>query len=321
MNKPEIVRSWALERVGCPYIYGGTGQPCTVEYRKARAAQYPDKAEKIKRNCPRMSAGAKTCEGCRWYDEALGQGMPAYDCAQLSRGAMEAVGIPMVSGANSQWNQTLWEDRGGIAELPRDKVCLVFRDDGGKKGHVGVYTGDGYVIHAKGHDWGVVRQRLDEVNFTHYGIPLGLYDDQPARPILRQGASGQDVEYLQTLLCDVGQGIAVDGKFGPATTQAVKAFQKTQGLTVDGIVGAKTWAALEAATGHDTVPDGDVWDPDAPEIVTPPAAPVTAAPDPAAPDDLSDIPESDTIHMTPGDFAALKAAYASIAGILRKYDT
>jgi len=29
MTKPEIVRAWCLERIGCPYIYGGTGQPCT----------------------------------------------------------------------------------------------------------------------------------------------------------------------------------------------------------------------------------------------------------------------------------------------------
>ena len=322
MDKPEIVKAWCESRVGCPYIYGGTGQPCTVAYRQARAAQYPDKAGKIKNNCPRMMGQATTCADCRWCDPETGVGKLAYDCAQLSRAAMAAVGISLVSGANSQWNQTLWEDRGGIAELPRDKVCLVFRDDGGKKGHVGVYTGDGYVIHAKGHDWGVVRQRLDEVNFTHYGIPLGLYDGQPARPILRQGASGQDVEYLQTLLCDVGQGIAVDGKFGPATTQAVKAFQKAQGLTVDGIVGAKTWAALEAATGHDTAPDGDAWDPDAPEIVMPPAAPAPAASpaqDPAAPDD-EDIPE-DIVILTKEDFTALKAGYAAIAGILRKYDT
>ena len=322
MDKPEIVRAWCLERVGCPYIYGGTGQPCTVEYRKARAAQYPDKAEKIKRNCPRMMGQATTCADCRWCDPETGVGKLAYDCAQLSRAAMAAVGISLVSGANSQWNQTLWEDRGGIAELPRDKVCLVFRDDGGKKGHVGVYTGDGYVIHAKGHDYGVVRQRLEEVNFTHYGLPMGLYDGKRALPILRQGASGQDVEYLQTLLCDTGAAFTVDGKFGPATTQAVKAFQKAQGLTVDGIVGAKTWAALEAATGHDTVPDGDVWDPDASEIVTPPAAPVPAPdpdPDPAAPDD-EDIPR-EIVILTKEDWAALKASYATIAGILRKYDT
>ena len=255
MTKPEIVKAWCESREGCPYIYGGTGQPCTVEYRQARAAQYPDKAEKIKRNCPRMSRGAKTCDGCRWYDETLGQGMPAYDCAQLSRGAMAAVGISLVSGADSQWERTQSEARGEIDSMPLDKVCLVFRRDGDHMGHVGIYMGDGSVTHAKGHDWGVVNQPLEDVNFTHWLLPLGLYDGKAARPILRQGASGQDVEYLQTLLCGVGEIITVDGKFGPATTKAVKAFQKANSMTVDGIVGPKTWAALEAVTGHDENPD------------------------------------------------------------------
>lgn len=35
-----------------------------------------------------------------------------------------------------------------------------------------------------------------------------------------------------------------DGIFGPLTEEAVKEFQKRAGLTVDGVVGAKTWAAL-----------------------------------------------------------------------------
>ena len=240
MDKPEIVRVWCLSRVGCPYIYGGTGQPCTVDYRKARAAQYPGKAEKIKNNCPRMRLGTKTCYGCRWFDEALGQGMPAYDCAQLSRAAMAAVGISLVSGSNSQWHQTAWEARGPIADMPRDKVCLVFRDDGDKMGHVGVYTGDGYVVHAKGHDWGVVRQRLEDTAFTHAGIPAGLYDGKPARPILRQGASGQDVEYLQTLLCDTGAAITVDGKFGTLTANIFKSMVRNPERRGDMI--ARSWS-------------------------------------------------------------------------------
>lgn len=37
----------------------------------------------------------------------------------------------------------------------------------------------------------------------------------------------------------------MDGIFGSATDSAVKRFQKDQGLTVDGIVGPKTWAKLE----------------------------------------------------------------------------
>jgi hypothetical protein len=38
--------------------------------------------------------------------------------------------------------------------------------------------------------------------------------------------------------------LAKDGQFGSLTTNAVKDFQKKKGLSVDGVVGAKTWHAL-----------------------------------------------------------------------------
>lgn len=38
----------------------------------------------------------------------------------------------------------------------------------------------------------------------------------------------------------------VDGEFGADTQQAVRAYQQSKGLTVDGIVGLHTWAALLA---------------------------------------------------------------------------
>jgi metacaspase-1 len=65
------------------------------------------------------------------------------------------------------------------------------------------------------------------------------------RPTLSGGASGGDVEYLQTRLRDLGYyNGAIDGAFGPMTASAVRAFQNANGLEPDGIVGPATWEAL-----------------------------------------------------------------------------
>lgn len=50
---------------------------------------------------------------------------------------------------------------------------------------------------------------------------------------------------LQQLLTDYGYDPGViDGDFGPNTENAVKEFQGDYGLTVDGIVGPESWAAI-----------------------------------------------------------------------------
>jgi hypothetical protein len=59
--------------------------------------------------------------------------------------------------------------------------------------------------------------------------------------VLRVGASGPEVGRLQA-----GLGVPVTGRFDGATLEAVRQFQGAAGLVVDGIVGARTWAALEA---------------------------------------------------------------------------
>lgn len=77
------------------------------------------------------------------------------------------------------------------------------------------------------------------------------------RPTLRYGARGDDVKELQRLLIGRGFVIARDGIFGPATNAAVREFQGEQGLTVDSIVGPKTWAAL--LSGAAPRPDADPY--------------------------------------------------------------
>jgi peptidoglycan hydrolase-like protein with peptidoglycan-binding domain len=64
----------------------------------------------------------------------------------------------------------------------------------------------------------------------------------PGRPTLRRGATGGLVRQLQTKV-----GVNPTGNFGPVTEAAVRAFQRHHDLVPDGIVGPKTWAALDAA--------------------------------------------------------------------------
>ena len=62
---------------------------------------------------------------------------------------------------------------------------------------------------------------------------------------LRRGSRGDEVVTLQKKLKQWGYyNGTVDGIFGSATEKAVQYFQRKNGLTADGIVGAKTAAAL-----------------------------------------------------------------------------
>ena len=62
---------------------------------------------------------------------------------------------------------------------------------------------------------------------------------------LKEGMSGSDVAELQTRLQAHGfPPGAIDGDFGPGTEAAVIAFQKSEGLVPDGVVGASTAEAL-----------------------------------------------------------------------------
>lgn len=78
-----------------------------------------------------------------------------------------------------------------------------------------------------------------------------------AQPTLRRGTQGAAVVRLQVALGRAGHPVAPDGYFGSQTEGAVRDFQGAEGLTVDGVVGKDTWAALDRAADGvpSTVPD------------------------------------------------------------------
>ena len=71
--------------------------------------------------------------------------------------------------------------------------------------------------------------------------------DASSYPTVRFGSQGDYVKLMQGLLQQAGQSLpkyGVDGYFGSETQAAVKGFQGSAGLSVDGICGPLTWAAL-----------------------------------------------------------------------------
>jgi peptidoglycan hydrolase-like protein with peptidoglycan-binding domain len=71
------------------------------------------------------------------------------------------------------------------------------------------------------------------------------------KPILRRGSVGEQVMIAQTVLRDGGyyKG-SIDGDYGSKMEAAVKAFQPTEDLIADGVIGNLTWRALSSLAGQ-----------------------------------------------------------------------
>ena len=111
--------------------------------------------------------------------------------------------------------------------------------------------------HAMAQRLAVVRRRRRRSGSTSVAVigavlalggPLALAQSSaqaPAPATLSAGSAGSPVSALQAAL-----GVTQTGRFSAATTRAVKAFQGRNGLTVDGIVGPQTAAALGLPSGQ-----------------------------------------------------------------------
>ena len=87
-------------------------------------------------------------------------------------------------------------------------------------------------------------RRVASVRSDAVAMAGGLDSMQAAAPTVefttvKKGSSGDWVRKLQSAL-----GLHVDGKFGPVTENALKAWQAAHGLEADGIAGRNTYRAL-----------------------------------------------------------------------------
>lgn len=162
-----------------------------------------------------------------------------------------------------------WDENDARTPNPGDIIFYDWEDNGagdnkGWSDHVGIVekvSGNTITI-IEGNYSNSVKRRTLSVNGKYirgYGVPK--YDKEIVQTVttkneevctvnvkqLSKGSKGNAVKALQTLLIGYGYSCGssgADGDFGSATLSAVKTYQKAKGLTVDGVVGAKTWGAL-----------------------------------------------------------------------------
>ena len=263
MKTGQGLAEYAIAQLGNPYWWGTFGQTANASLLAAKRAQYPSYYQA---NDFQSQFGKKVhdcvglVKGYRWCDSPDGE--PQYVGSQ----------DVAVSGLYTQCDK-----KGTLASMPDIPGVCVFQAD---MGHVGVYIGDGYVVEAMGHAYGVVKTQLHNRNWSLWGMPSWLtynettQPEQPKQntaeqstqssapaqqfktmktdlPLLRIGAKGIPVKKLQHLLLleesskklieDSG---GADGEYGKGTQDAVIAYQKSKRLYVDGEAGSEVWQSL-----------------------------------------------------------------------------
>lgn len=100
-------------------------------------------------------------------------------------------------------------------------------------------------------NWNLVADATNEPEPTPEPIPTPApVQPSTSHSTLRKGARGAEVKEMQEKLIQHGFSLpkyGADGDFGAETDSVLRAFQRANGLEVDGICGKQTWAALDKA--------------------------------------------------------------------------
>lgn len=149
--------AYVTAMIGHPYWYGCFGQISSKKLYNAKKKQYPKYYEW---ECPQSQLGTRV-----------------FDCVGLIKGALWSKGVPSSSphyvksqdvSANGMYAKCI--KKGPIKTIPEVKGVLVFQE-----GHVGVYVGNGKVIEARGHAWGVVKTELKNRGWKNWGYCPWVY--------------------------------------------------------------------------------------------------------------------------------------------------
>jgi len=234
---------YCTKQLGNPYWYGTWGKIGTIDLLTKKSKQYPSQY-----TAARIAIA-----------KAKHLGLKVHDCVGLIKGYLWTEGLTGTAVYNKATDKNvggmlkICSETGLIANIPDTPGILVFKETS----HVGIYIGDGYIIEAKGFNEGVIKGKLSADNdWNKWGkLSLLTYKTKEVNPYaeptkdLKKGSRGTGVKWIQWYLDKYGYDLGkygIDGDFGTLTLKAVKAFQKANKLTVDGIVGKLTRAKFKS---------------------------------------------------------------------------
>lgn len=156
---------FAKKQIGRPYWYGCFGQISSRSLYESKKKQYPAQYRwPCKDNqtgvCPAKQIGVKV-----------------FDCIGLIKSYLWTkngkIDYNPEQDVSANGMLILCKNKGKIDTIPDIPGILVFME-----GHVGVYIGSGYVIEARGHEYGVVKTKLKARKWTNWGYcPYITYID------------------------------------------------------------------------------------------------------------------------------------------------
>lgn len=212
--------NYAKSQLNKPYWYGTFGQKATGALLTAKARQYPTMytSSRVKKaTAEHLGQKVHDCvgliKGYLWCDSATDNN-PNYNVNQDK-------------SANGMYNAC--KVRGYINTLPEIAGVLVFFD-----GHVGVYIGDGWVIEARGFDYGVVKTKLSARPWKRWGLcPWITYPstENPAEKPAKTETSTKTETKPAAKTAAVGSKVKITGKYASSSVSKSAGNKRAIGQT------------------------------------------------------------------------------------------